>query len=82
MKEAKVLDNISLTFPAGKKIALVGPTGCGKSSIIQLIQRFYKPTNGAIKIDDRNLEGINAIKWRSKIGYVGQEPVMFETSIR
>ena len=50
-KEVKVLDNVSLTFEVGKKTALVGPTGCGKSSIIQLIERFYEPQEGQILID-------------------------------
>ena len=63
-------------------VALVGSSGCGKSTCLQLIQRFYDPLNGLIAIDGRNLKDYN-LKWlRTRIGVVNQEPILFATSIK
>jgi ATP-binding cassette subfamily B (MDR/TAP) protein 1 len=78
----KVLDNLSFTVPAGKKVALVGETGCGKSTIIQLVERFYDPDQGQIFIDDVPLTEMNLTGIRAFIGYVGQEPVLFNMTIK
>lgn len=79
--EAKVFDGLSLKIPAGKTVALVGPSGGGKSSAVQLIERFYDPTFGKITIDGVDIKQYNVGKLRSAIGYVGQEPTLFASSI-
>ena len=79
--EAKVLQHLSLNIPSGKTLALVGASGCGKSTIMSLIERFYDPSYGAITLDGRDLRGYN-IRWlRSQIGFVSQEPVLFDATI-
>ena len=65
----------------GKTLALVGPSGCGKSTTIQLIQRFYDTIEGSVLLDGQDIKTLN-LKWlRSNIGVVGQEPVLFATTI-
>lgn len=76
-----ILRNIDLLFEAGKKTAIVGESGSGKSTVLSLIERFYDPQEGNIKIDDHNIKNIDIKYWRSLIGYVPQEPVLFNTSI-
>lgn len=79
--EAKVLQHLSLNVPSGKTLALVGASGCGKSTIMSLIERFYDPTYGSLTLDGRDLRGYN-IRWlRSHIGLVSQEPVLFDATI-
>jgi ATP-binding cassette subfamily B (MDR/TAP) protein 1 len=79
--EAVILSNVSLHFPAGKQTALVGPSGSGKSSIIGLIERFYNPVAGAIYLNGHDISTLN-IQWlRRQIALVGQEPVLFHTTI-
>ena len=60
----------------------MGPSGSGKSTIIQLIERFYNPLSGIIKVDGVSIDKYNLRELRKIIGYVGQEPVLFNTSIR
>ena len=76
------MKNFSCIFEAGKTTALVGPSGSGKSTIIQLIERFYNPKSGIIKVDGIPIDEYNLRELRKIIGYVGQEPVLFNTSIR
>ena len=65
----------------GQTLALVGQSGCGKSTCIQLLQRFYDGTAGDIKIDGRKIDSLN-IKWlRGQIGFVQQEPILFDKTI-
>jgi len=71
-----------MKFEKGKTTAIVGPSGAGKSSIAQLVERFYDPNEGEILIDGKPLKGINLQHYRSQIGYVSQEPVLFNTSIK
>jgi len=79
--EANVLQHLSLNGPSGKTLALVGASGCGKCTIMSLIERFYDPSYGAITLDGRDLRGYN-IRWlRSQIGFVSQEPVLFDATI-
>jgi len=62
-------------------VAFVGSSGCGKSTCIQLLQRFYDPLEGQINLDNRDLKTLN-VKWlKSQIGVVNQEPVLFGTTI-
>ncbi|KAG6329765.1 hypothetical protein ID866_9324 [Astraeus odoratus] len=80
--DALVLRDINITFEAGKLSALVGASGSGKSTIMALIERFYNPVSGSIKLDGTELRDLN-IKWlRSQIGLVSQEPTLFATTIR
>ena len=65
----------------GQTVALVGSSGCGKSTVVQLLQRFYDPLEGVVLIDGNNVRDLN-IKWlRRNIGVVSQEPVLFGTTI-
>ncbi|DAZ96538.1 TPA: hypothetical protein N0F65_011215 [Lagenidium giganteum] len=66
---------------AGETVALVGPSGSGKSTIVSLLKRFNDPSSGSVKLDGTNIRDLN-VKWlRQQIGLVGQEPVLFATSI-
>ncbi|NXH89991.1 ABCBB protein, partial [Edolisoma coerulescens] len=79
--DAKILDNLSMVIKAGETTAFVGASGAGKSTTIQLIQRFYDPTDGMITLDGHDIRSLN-IQWlRSQIGIVEQEPVLFATTI-
>jgi len=80
--DVKVLNNFSMVFEPGTMIGICGETGSGKSTIIQLIERFYPPTSGVITVDGVDLNTLDIKWWRSKVGYVGQEPVLFNTSIK
>merc|ERR1719343_1925993 len=76
-----VLNDLSIDVPAGKTIAFVGPSGGGKSTVVKLLERFYDPTSGSVKLDGTDIKEINVKHLRHTIGYVGQEPVLFATSI-
>ncbi|EDR22660.1 multidrug resistance protein, putative [Entamoeba dispar SAW760] len=78
----QVLKGLDLEIKKGETIALVGTSGCGKSTTIQLIQRNYDPNSGKITIDGKDIRELN-IKWlRNQIGLVGQEPILFAGTIR
>jgi ATP-binding cassette, subfamily C, bacteriocin exporter len=77
-----VLDEISLTIPAGTTMAIVGASGCGKSTLLKLLMRFYEPTEGAILIDGVDSRDFDLHQWRSHIGLVSQDPLIFSGSIR
>lgn len=79
--DIKIFDHFNLTIPAGKTVALCGPSGGGKSSIVSLLERFYDPTDGRVKLDGVNLKEINVTHLRKQYGYVGQEPSLFATTI-
>lgn len=80
--DVPVVKNMSLVFPAGKMCALVGASGSGKSTIVNLVERFYDPLSGSIKLDGVDLKDLN-IKWlRTQIGLVSQEPSLFRTTIK
>ena len=76
-----ILNNISLTINPGQHAALVGFSGSGKSTIIQLIERYYDPVEGDVFIDDINVKDYDLYKLRKKIGLVSQEPVLFKRSV-
>ena len=79
--DVPVLRKISFKVAAGRTVALVGASGCGKSTCVQLLQRFYDPVGGRITIDGHDLKTLN-VRWlRENIGVVGQEPVLFNMSI-
>lgn len=77
-----VIINLSLKIHKGEKIAIVGKSGAGKSTIIKLILRFYDPDNGDIFIDNNNLKNIDIFKWRDSIGFVTQETLLFNNTIK
>ncbi|KAI6112070.1 P-loop containing nucleoside triphosphate hydrolase protein [Pisolithus croceorrhizus] len=80
--DVPILKGINMTFEAGKTTALVGASGSGKSTIVSLVERFYDPLSGTVRLDGVDLRDLN-IKWlRSQIGLVSQEPVLFATTIR
>lgn len=80
--DATVLKGLNVAFPCKKKVALVGASGAGKSTIIALLERFYDPSAGVIKVDGRDIRELNLKSLRSQIALVSQEPVLFSTSIR
>ncbi|MBR5657249.1 MAG: peptidase domain-containing ABC transporter [Prevotella sp.] len=75
------LDDISLVIPEHKVTAIVGESGSGKSTLVKLIQGFYTPNSGSIKIGTANLNTINPHLWRSKTGSVMQESFIFSDTI-
>uniref|UniRef100_A0A670ZUK0 ATP binding cassette subfamily B member 4 n=1 Tax=Pseudonaja textilis TaxID=8673 RepID=A0A670ZUK0_PSETE len=79
--DVKVLKGLNLQINNGQTIALVGSSGCGKSTTVQLIQRFYDPLEGMITIDGQNIKTLNLRYLREIIGVVNQEPVLFATTI-
>ncbi|GAB1320227.1 GTPase-activating protein [Madurella fahalii] len=79
--EVVVMDDVSLTIPAGKTTALVGASGSGKSTIIGLVERFYTPIEGTVYLDDVDISTLN-LRWlRQQISLVSQEPTLFSTTI-
>jgi ATP-binding cassette subfamily B (MDR/TAP) protein 1 len=80
--DVQVLKGLSVTVKAGQTLALVGQSGCGKSTTIQLLERFYDGSAGNIKIDGNRVSELN-VKWlRTNIGLVQQEPMLFDKSIK
>ncbi|XP_053483597.1 ATP-dependent translocase ABCB1 isoform X1 [Ictalurus furcatus] len=80
-KDVKILQGMSLKVPHGKTIALVGASGCGKSTTIQLLQRFYDPDQGEVMLDGQDIRTLN-VRWlRENMGIVSQEPVLFGNTI-
>ncbi len=77
-----VLSNFSLHVPAGQTIALVGETGSGKSTIVNLTCRFYEPTEGSILVDGLDYRSYRLEDWQGRLGYVLQAPHLFSGSIR
>lgn len=79
--DAVILDNFNLRILPGKITAIVGASGSGKSTVVGLIERFYEPVSGTISIDGRDIRTLN-LRWlRQNISMVGQEPILFNTSI-
>ena len=78
----EILHDINLDIPAGKTIALVGPTGAGKSTVISLIARFYDVSKGRILIDGYDLRSLDKTAYRRRLGLVLQDPFLFSGTIR
>ncbi|XP_023809314.1 ATP-binding cassette sub-family B member 10, mitochondrial isoform X2 [Oryzias latipes] len=81
-KEAQIFQNLNLLVPAGTIMAVVGPSGSGKSSLVSLLLRLYDPDSGLITIDGHDIRDLNPYWLRAHIGTVSQEPVLFSCSIR
>ncbi|KAM7270970.1 hypothetical protein ACFE04_030184 [Oxalis oulophora] len=80
--DVQIFRDISLKMPSGKTVALVGESGSGKSTVISLIERFYDPDSGTIYLDNVNIKSFNIHWLRQQMGLVGQEPVLFNETIR
>ncbi|XVF80461.1 hypothetical protein PTKIN_Ptkin15bG0075600 [Pterospermum kingtungense] len=80
--DIQIFEDLSLSIQAGKTVALVGESGCGKSTVISLLQRFYDPDSGRITLDGVEIQKLQ-VKWlRQLMGLVSQEPVLFNDTIR
>ncbi|GAB7328849.1 hypothetical protein MBLNU13_g00727t2 [Cladosporium sp. NU13] len=79
---AQVIKNINVHVPAGRFVAFVGASGCGKSTMISLLARFYDPTSGSISINNQPIVEIGRREHRRRIALVQQEPVLYSGSIR
>lgn len=77
-----VLSSLSLKIEPGQFIGLVGASGCGKSTIISLLERFYDPTSGTILFNDQDISTLDPAAHRAEISLVAQEPTLYEGSIR
>ena len=80
-KKNKVLDDINFVVNSGSKVALVGQSGSGKSTIINLISRFYDPINGEILINEENIKNISLNSLRNNISLVSQETIIYNKSL-
>ncbi|KAL4800940.1 P-loop containing nucleoside triphosphate hydrolase protein [Aspergillus venezuelensis] len=79
--EVTVMQDVSLSMPAGKTTALVGPSGSGKSTVVGLVERFYIPVRGTVLLDGHDIKDLN-LRWlRQQVSLVSQEPVLFGTTI-
>jgi subfamily B ATP-binding cassette protein MsbA len=76
-----VLKDISFSIPKGQTIALVGPSGGGKSTLMDLIPKFIQPKSGVISIDGTDIQQVNSISLRSLLGVVNQDPILFNDTI-
>ena len=75
------LSNINLDIKSGETIALVGLSGAGKSTFIQLLQRFYDPDQGKILLDGIDIKTMNRLEFRKSIALVPQDPVIFASTV-
>ena len=82
MQGKKILDELSFTVPAGKRVAVVGGSGSGKSTLIRLLYRFFEPTHGSIKIGNNNIQDVDVQCLRKEIAIVPQDSVLFHNTIK
>ncbi|VVC86458.1 unnamed protein product [Leptidea sinapis] len=80
--DVQVLNGINLVIKQNETVALVGSSGCGKSTVLQLIQRMYDPDSGLVTVSGNDLRNLNVRHYRNHIAVVGQEPVLFAGSIK
>jgi ABC-type multidrug transport system, ATPase and permease components len=78
----EVLKGVSFEVPRGQRVALVGPSGAGKSTVFALIERFYDPDSGVVRLDGRDVRGIPREELRAQIGYVEQDAPVLAGSLR
>ena len=76
------LDGVSLRIPRGTSVAFVGGSGSGKSTILNLLMRFYDPGSGEVLVDGRDLRSVDLKSWRRQAGFVFQESLLFDESLR
>ncbi|MBR0648772.1 ABC transporter ATP-binding protein/permease [Roseomonas terrae] len=77
-----ILKGVSFTVPPGRMLAIVGPTGAGKSTVSRLLFRFYDATGGAVRVDGQDVRGVTQASLRQAIGVVPQDTVLFNDTIR
>jgi ATP-binding cassette subfamily C protein CydD len=80
-RDRPALDRVAFTVPPGALVALTGPTGAGKSSVLALLLRFARPTGGEITVGDRRIDDLPAAAWRERIGWVPQTPYLFDGTV-
>ena len=80
-KNSEVLKNVNFKVSSGEKIALVGSTGAGKSTIVSLLSRFYDVTSGEILVDGKNIKDVNLESYRSQMGIMLQDTFLFSSTI-
>ncbi|MCR5557335.1 MAG: ABC transporter ATP-binding protein/permease [Butyrivibrio sp.] len=81
-KRERALENISFTLNKGESLGIIGPTGCGKTTVINLLMRFYDPDQGSITIDGRDVKSYEKDELRRKFGVVFQNDMVFNDSIK
>ena len=79
--EEPVIKGVSFKIRAGEKVAIVGPTGAGKTTLVNLLMRFYDPQKGRVLIDGVDVRDVKVSSLRRNIGYVSQEPILFSGTI-
>ncbi|EED18280.1 ABC multidrug transporter Mdr1 [Talaromyces stipitatus ATCC 10500] len=80
--EQPVLRGLNLTVKPGQYVALVGASGCGKSTTIALLERFYDPISGGVYIDGKNIASLNVNSYRQHLALVSQEPTLYQGTVR
>eukprot|EP00624_Nannochloropsis_granulata_P005914 evm.model.NODE_42083_length_13037_cov_30.485924.6 len=79
--DAPIFQGFSLVVEPGQTVALVGSSGSGKSTVVNLMERFYDPSEGEVLVDGTEIQNLNLKYWRGQVGLVSQEPTLFATSI-
>ena len=81
-EDVPVLKDVSFSIGAGQRVAFVGPTGSGKSTVLSLLLRLYDPDQGDVYVDGVNMREVESTSWREQVALVSQEPFLFHTSLR
>ena len=81
-KESTILDDVSFTVPQGKVTAIVGVSGAGKTTVLNMLERFYAPTQGEIRFGDTPIDDIHLDEWREAFGYIQQNSPLLSGTIR
>lgn len=80
--DTTVLDNVSFEIPKGKTTAIIGESGCGKTTVLRLIEHLYEPNNGTIQCGSDNIDSFSLKSWRRKLSYVAQDATIFGGTFR